>query len=38
MKMQAARLPLQRMSIGQLINNSRKSDSSRLAHQLRRKG
>src|SRR5439155_17539019 len=37
MKMQAARLPLQRTSIGQLINNSRQRDRGRLAHEACRK-
>src|SRR5207249_6278058 len=37
MKMQAARLPLQRTSIGQLINNSRQRDRCRLAHEACRK-
>src|SRR5437762_3445183 len=37
MKTQAARLPLQRTSIGQLINNSRQRDRGRLAHQACRK-
>jgi len=37
MKTQAARLPLQRTSIGQLINNSRQRDRGRLAHEACRK-
>src|SRR5262249_38380986 len=37
MKMQAARLPLQRISISQLINDTRQRDRSRFAHEPVRK-